>query len=134
MVTRPQTDLVDYVIEHTRTIRDHVDAPSVVDCHFFRTLVDESFDRERFKRLVADFLATGEGEFGPIDHQRVAGGPSYIEWGALIGDQGLAMRMMAAGQIAGLWQVITPRMFGVDGPEADSLAGQGMVMTSGYTP
>lgn len=127
-------DLVTYVADHTAKISDHVDAPSVVDCHFFRTVVDERFDREHFKTLMAAFLADGNGAFGQVTADRVSGGPSYIEWGGYIGDQGLAMQTMAAGQVAGLWRVITPKMLGIEGPEADQLAGNGMVMTSGYQP
>jgi hypothetical protein len=62
----------------------------------------------------------------PVDCHRNARG-----W---MGDQSLALRTMAAGQIAGLWKVITPKTLGIDGSEADQLAGAGMVMTSGYNP
>ena len=62
---------------------------------------------------------------------RLAGGPSYIEVGAELGDQGYALRLFALGHVLKLWKVIVPRSFGFEGKEADELAGLGYVMISG---
>lgn len=64
--------------------------------------------------------------------ERLAGGPSYIELGAEIGSQDAALRLFAVGKVLGFWDVITPRAMGITGPQADELAGSGMVMITGY--
>jgi len=63
---------------------------------------------------------------------RLAAGPSYIEVGAEVGDQGLAFQMFAIGEVLGLWKVITPARLGIIGAESRQLAGSGFIMISGY--
>lgn len=63
---------------------------------------------------------------------RLAAGPSYIEVGAEIGDQGAAFQLFALGKVLGLWEVITPATLGFSGKKAEELAGIGYVMISGY--
>jgi hypothetical protein len=63
---------------------------------------------------------------------RLAGGPSYIEVGAQIGDQGAAFQLFALGKVLGLWDVITPKSLGFDGEAARNMAGMGYVMCTGY--
>ncbi len=64
--------------------------------------------------------------------ERLAAGPSYIEVGAEIGDQGAAFQLFALGQVLGLWQVITPETLGFSGEQAQQMAGRGYIMISGY--
>jgi hypothetical protein len=64
--------------------------------------------------------------------ERLAAGPSYIEIGAEIGDQGAAFQLFALGKVLGLWSVITPATMGCTGAEARQMAGRGFVMMSGY--
>ena len=64
--------------------------------------------------------------------ERLAGGPSYIEIGGVLGDQQEAFLLFALGKVLGLWSVITPATLGFSGPEADQLAGAGMVNMSGF--
>ena len=64
--------------------------------------------------------------------ERFAGGPSYIEVGAAIGDQGSALRLFALGKVLGLWDIITPALFGMTGEEARKAAGMGYVMITGF--
>lgn len=66
--------------------------------------------------------------------ERLAGGPSYIEVGAVIGDQGAALRLIALGHVLRLWNVITPATLGMGGEQAREAAGAGWVMTDGYRP
>jgi hypothetical protein len=67
------------------------------------------------------------------DPKRLAGGPSYIEVGAAIGDQGAAFQLFALGKVLGLWEVITPKTLHITNEEqARQLAGVGMIMISGY--
>lgn len=63
---------------------------------------------------------------------RLAAGPSYIEVGAEIGDQGAAFQLFALGKVLGLWDVITPALFGMTGEQARQAAGAGYIMMSGY--
>jgi hypothetical protein len=66
---------------------------------------------------------------------RLAGGPSYIELGAALGDQGAAFQLFALGQVLGLWTVITPRALGFDDDASiREMARRGLVMISGYRP
>lgn len=73
------------------------------------------------------------GEFNEMGADSWMGGPSYIEIGGWIGSQDLALRLLALGEYHGLWQVVTPKTLFITGPEADQLAGLGMVMASGLT-
>lgn len=58
-------------------------------------------------------------------------GPSYIEVGAEIGDQGAAFQLFAVGKVLGFWDVITPMMLGFKGEEARNMAGLGYIMVTG---
>lgn len=65
--------------------------------------------------------------------ERLAGGPSYIELGAICGSQDQAFRVMALGAELGFWDLITPRTLHIeDDDEARDLAGKGFVMISGW--
>lgn len=67
-------------------------------------------------------------------------GPSYIAVGAELGDQGLALRLFALGEVLGLWQVITPKNFlqsvvpgaSFNDQQVKDMAGNGFIMISGY--
>lgn len=63
---------------------------------------------------------------------RLAAGPSYIEVGGEIGDQGAAFQLFALGKTLGLWEIITPASFGMTGEEARQSAGLGYIMITGY--
>ena len=64
--------------------------------------------------------------------ERLAAGPSYIELGGILGDQGQALALIALGHVLKLWEAITPALFGVTGAEAQKMAGMGYVMISGF--
>jgi hypothetical protein len=66
--------------------------------------------------------------------ERLAAGPSYIEVGAELGSQDMALRLFALGQVLGFWTLITPVTCGFAGEEARALAGQGWIMISGFAP
>ena len=61
-------------------------------------------------------------------------GLSYIDIGAVLGDQRIAFVLLAAGKFLGLWDVITPASFGVSGEQAAEMVGQGFVMMTPYEP
>jgi hypothetical protein len=97
----------------------------LIDVVFFSVLVNEQ-PAEHHRQHLIDFLDT-------LPADVMAGGPSYIHLGGLIGDQGMALRTMGLGEALGLWKVITPRTLGfTDAEEIDKLAGNGLVMISGY--
>ena len=63
---------------------------------------------------------------------RLAAGPSYIEVGAEIGNQGAAFQLFALGKVLDLWDVITPARLGLTGELASMAAGNGFIMITGY--
>lgn len=129
----PLGRIIEYVRNHTVAgTMEQAGPPNVIDMHFFRVRIKSSFNIEYFRYLFRLFVKAGHGAFGDtVDIDRIKGGPSYIEWGAWIGDQGMAMTVMAAGAYAGLWEVVTPATLHITGAEADELAGRGFIMTTG---
>lgn len=102
-------------------------AVTPVDCHFLTIGVDKA-KAETHRAELVDILNRWP------DPASIAGGPSYITVGGEIGDQGAAFQLFALGEALGLWKVITPKTFGMEGAEADNAAGAGFIMISGYRP
>jgi hypothetical protein len=96
-----------------------------VDCHFLTIGVDKAA-AERHRAELIELLK----EYP--DPEQLAGGPSYISVGATIGDQGAAFQLFALGKVLKLWDVITPKKLGLEGPMADQAAGSGFVMCTGW--
>lgn len=86
-------------------------------------------DRAKAEQHKAEFISILKAYPQP---ERLAGGPSYIEVGAEIGDQGAAFQLFALGKVLGLWDVITPKSMGFEGEEAAQMAGAGFVIMSGF--
>lgn len=110
----------------------HADAPGndgleKVDLHFLIIGVDKAIAESHRAELVGLLNA-----YPQVD--RLEQGPSYIEVGGEIGDQGAAFQLFALGNVLGFWDVITPGKMGFSGKEADSMAGNGFVMITGYRP
>jgi len=103
------------------------------DVGFFQvSAVDPEDGRElvtatELTEAVGLALEFGHGEFSDLSLERLQGGPSYIELGAWIGDQGRAIKLIGLGGALGLWDVITPQTLGVTGDEAGKLMGMGML-------
>lgn len=100
----------------------------------------EKIDME-FLTIGVDKTAAENERSGLVDllnaypqPDRLAAGPSYIEVGAEIGDQGAAFQLFALGKVLGLWDIITPASMGMKGAEARQLAGSGFIMITGYRP
>lgn len=121
----PIDDLVTIIKRSTVMVRkDELVAMPMVDVHFFS--VGITSDAEGLRDDLCKALA------GFPSPERLASGPSYIELGGELGDQGFALRLIGLGAHLGLWQAITPALWGITGSVADQMAGGGMVMMSGY--
>lgn len=108
--------------------------------------VDEA--RPDLEKIDLEFLVIGVDKVGAEKHrdelvgilnewpnpERLRNGPSYIEVGGVIGDQGAAFQLFAVGKVLGFWDVITPAKMGFEGAEARNLAGSGFIMINGYHP
>jgi hypothetical protein len=106
-------------------VREAPAALEIVDLELLAVGVDKEAAAKRKDELVALLHDYPQPD-------RLAGGPSYIEVGAEIGDQGAAFQLFALGKVLGLWSVFTPATMGITGPEARELAWQGLVMISGF--
>jgi hypothetical protein len=129
-------NLATYVRENTRIVAPDEEvrgAEVVINTHFLHLVPDPEAKREDFVRVMEAVMEHG-GEFNEMDAERFSQGPSYIEIGAWCGDQTLALQIMALGARLGVWDVITPATLGIEGSDADDLAGRGFVMVSGYYP
>lgn len=97
-----------------------------IDVHFFHVGIAPHAKQHR-----DDVVSAIKAEYPDLD--RLRHGPSYIEVGATLGSQELALRLFALGEALSLWRVITPKTMGLDGPDADDFAGRGFVMISGFS-
>lgn len=113
-----------YAMPHENEARPEIEK---VDVEFLTIAVD----KEKAEARKAELLAI-LGEYPAPE--RLAAGPSYIEVGGEIGDQGAAFQLFALGKVLGLWGIVTPKTFGFTGLEAREMAGRGMVMITGYQP
>jgi hypothetical protein len=113
-----------YLMPH---VDEAADGLEIVDLEFIAVGVDKAKADPRRDDLIR-LLDT----YPALD--RLAGGPSYIEVGAVIGDQGAAFQLFALGKVLGLWSVITPATIGATGDQARQMAGMGFIMISGYRP
>lgn len=107
------SNLLQYVITHTQRGEctcgkciDRGNTPDpehAVDMEFFKVALFGNPTAAELLRLVAEH----SGEFAsvnPFDGQE----HSYIELGAWLGDQGLALQFMALSELLGVAQVQTP--------------------------
>ena len=126
--------LINYVVEHTargecqcgKCIDKGPDRPAPehsVDLCFFWVSARNNPTKEEFERLI---LA------GYPDIPALRQGPSYIKIGADLGDQEIGLRFIALGKLVGAWDVATPELFGFHGEEAKQMAGNGLVMPTGW--
>lgn len=124
------------VLAATEPVPDGPDHdPAWISVHFFDVkilpLADEDpYGKDLFLSLL-DEASKHPGEFATLTMPEMERGPSYITWGGWIGDQGMALRMMALGEHYGVWKVITPASIGTPEEMRDELAGNGFVMTTG---
>lgn len=83
-----------------------------------------------FIEYMADRLLM-KTTMAPMDLDRLAQGPSYIELGAWVGGQREALILMAIGKHHKAWDIITPATLGFEGEEAKNMMGMGLLLISG---
>lgn len=115
------TKLVRYIIEHTTPVA--IGTPDSVSVHFFAVVSVNNPTKE-------ELLSILQTEYP--DMERIKGGPSYIEIGAELGSQEIALQLIGLGGLVKLWPVVTPTVLKITGAEADELAGKGLVMAGGF--
>jgi len=90
-----------------------------VDVHFFKVAAKDGAKAEDFKHLVQqDFPHWLDGK----EH-------NYLECGADIGDQGLALMAFGLGHLLGVWELLSPDILMPFLPEdiRKQMAGMGMI-------
>ena len=108
------SDLAEYVRAHTDRgecdcgkclDRGAYPGPTghVADVVFFTVAAVGNPDAETFRRLTAEH----PGDYGPVDPFDGAE-HNFLELGAWIGNQGLAMQYMALGALLGVFRLLTP--------------------------
>lgn len=122
--------LVDYIVQHTERGEcqcgkcfdkgpDRTAPVHSVNVHFFWVSAKNKPNGEQLSLLLKQEYP---------DLKRLSGGPSYIELGGVLGDQGIALRLIGLGELVGLWKAITPATLHLEGEAAAQLAGSGFVM------
>jgi len=98
-----------------------------VDMVFFEVSLKDAEEPEKLREQLRELVtASKTGEFCDLDLLNGAE-YSYIQIGAWIGDQGLALMLMGIGQLLGLWQIMTPKMLGLPEDLVQLMVGQGMI-------
>lgn len=94
-----------------------------INMEFFEVSIKNDPDPEVLRKLIKD---NPTGAFADVD---LFDGKdhNYMEIGGWIGDQGLALVLMAMGDLLGLWEVFTPTKLGMPPELATELAGQGLL-------
>lgn len=127
-------DLSEYVKQHairgTCTCGKCIDHPGVdnqptghtADMVFFQ-VANNGGDADKLYKLVTK---AKEGVFCNVDlFDREE--HSYLELGEWIGDQGLALLLMGLGTVLGVWDLMTPKTFGMPEPVVLQMAEMGLV-------
>ena len=132
--------LADFVIAHAERgecrcgrcidAGDSNDQPEghTADVFMFNVTTRNDPDSEVFTRLARDHV----GDFCEVD---VFDGRnhSYVELGAWIGDQGIALMFMGMGSLLGVFTLMTPRMLPIPEDLQSEMAGMGMITVSATT-
>lgn len=112
----------NYLSKNTVTSASPVDG--YADVAFFSVGATAEVTAEQLREMLnKHVLPVGLNLFDGQEH-------GYIEIGATIGDQGMALRLMGLGSLLGLWQLLTPlSVLGVDNrsDQGQAIAGMGMM-------
>jgi hypothetical protein len=124
-------NLSEYVSKHAVrgacTCGKCIDAPDnpqqkqpeghTVDMAFFKVSKRDTADAKTFRSLV-------ENEY---PHWLEGGERSFIQMGAEMGDQGIAIMTIALGDLLDVWQALTPAKLSVPHEAAIRMAGMGLL-------
>lgn len=114
--------LIAYLTQNVIVQREPEDG--YTDVAFMNVKAKPEANAEDLKQLLDDVLPSlGLNLFDHNEH-------SYIEIGGVVGDQGLALRLMGLGAELKLWQLLTPKtMLQIDNNSemGQKMAGMGMV-------
>lgn len=124
-VTRRQANGLDVTEVYAMPHVDEAAGVEKVDLEFLVIGVDIAKAEARKDDLISILKTYPNPE-------RLAAGPSYIEVGGEIGDQGAAFQLFALGKVLKLWDVVTPAKMGFSGAEAANMAGNGFIMITGF--
>lgn len=113
----------------------HSEAPDTLE-KVDMVLVMVGVDKDKAAAIRAELAGMLE-EWAP----GLKAGPSFIAWGAQVGDQGAALQLMALGKVLGFWGIISPKTIKegdrpnpTDDAECRYMASMGFLMTTGFTP
>lgn len=104
-----------------------------IDIQFFKVALRNSDLTGTDKEIIKnDFLRLIKGHKGVYRDIDILDGEehSFIDIGAWIGDQGIALTLMGMGELLGIWNVITPNRLVPDYSKEtrDMLAGAGYIL------
>lgn len=109
-------------IHHPNSVSEMPDVfDKRIDTHFYVVGVNTQKANEYRDEIIQIMR-----DYPTLD--RLVQGPSYIEVGGEMGDQGIAMTTFAVLEAIGLADIMTPAKLGMTGPQADEMAGRGFVM------
>lgn len=114
-----------FAMPHVSEVQKQRPDLKIVDMVFIDVAVDPvkaEKHRDEIVRILNDYP----------EMERLKGGPSYMEIGAVLGDQGFALAVMAVGSVLGLWDIISGKTIGASPQETKDMAGVGFLLISGY--
>lgn len=127
--------LQETTIVHQRGEENKGDSEeALVDCHFFTARVKVVKARAYREELVAILKEYWPSKVsGNLIPKLEVGPTSYIQAGAVLGNQEAALLLFALGRVLGFWKVLTPKgTFGITGRPAKLMGRLGFVMISGF--
>lgn len=127
-------ELASYVLQHTRrgdclcgSCCDAQDGSQptghTADLVFFRVVSENSPSREEFERLTRENGAGVFSSVDPLDGKE----HSYLELGAWLGDQSIAMQYMGLGSLLGSFKLLTPKTLKLPDDLAMQMAQRGFL-------
>lgn len=99
------------------------------DVYWFKAALKHGLEnKDTLKNKLLQILKRYDGEFNNVNFFD-GDEHSFIEIGGYVGDQGLGLMLMGAGELFGLWDVLTPKNMVPNIPEdlMREMAGMGLV-------
>jgi hypothetical protein len=97
-----------------------------INMSFFKVSINEKMaeeNRQELENFWKNHLKPKLSEQGCNLEKEI----SYINLGAVMGDQGVALMLMALGEYYEWWTILTPEKMGFEGETARELAGHGLI-------